>query len=122
MNELAGYVLAADWGQAVLICRRSNPKPRVTGFNRRLLPQIPWAMAFLGGVLLPFIIILKSGAYHGGDYKTFSAWAECWSTDSSKIYLNHCGANYPFVGIIASAGALSTLKTLLGVENYSQLV
>jgi hypothetical protein len=56
-----------------------------------------------------------------GDYKTFSFWAECWLKDSRKIYLN-CGANYPFVGIIASAGALSTLKTLLGAEDYSQLV
>jgi hypothetical protein len=85
------------------------------------IPEILGAIAFLGGILLPFIIVWKSSTHPSGDYKTFSFWAECWSKDSTKIYLN-CGANYPFVGVIASAGALSTLKTLLGVEDYSQLI
>ena len=78
-------------------------------------------MALFAAVSLPFIIVWKIPVYHLLDYRSFSFWAECWSKDSGKIYLN-CGANYPFVGIVASAGALSTLKTLFEVDGYPQLI
>jgi hypothetical protein len=81
--------------------------------NRHLswLPRTLPIIAFFGGVLLPFIIVWN-GATHTYDYRIFSGWAECWLKDRHNIYLN-CGVNYPFVGAIASAGALSALKKRL---------
>jgi len=83
-------------------------------------PQILRVIALLAGVSLPFIVVREIPVYHLFDYTVFSTWAECWSEYGAKIYLN-CRANYPFVGIVATAGALSTLKTLLG-DGYPELI
>jgi hypothetical protein len=79
-------------------------------------------MAFLGGVLLPFIIVWKSATYHFDDYQGFSAWAECLLNYKNSIYLRCTDVNYPFVGVMASAGVLSAFKTILGVHDYSKLL
>jgi hypothetical protein len=84
------------------------------------LPRILSVIAVLSGLLLPFIIVWKSSVYHTDDYHEFSRWAECWLKDSKNIYLD-CGSNYPLVGLLASTGALSALKTLTGADDYSQI-
>ena len=86
---------------------------------------MPSVVALVAGLLLPFTIVWKEDAdYHHKDYAEFAASAECWLHDSRNIYLN-CYAqtpNYPVVGVLASAGALSGLKTISGVKDNAQVV
>jgi hypothetical protein len=101
--------------------------PRLSHRGRRGNLQFPHMLpmiAVVGGLLLPLIIVWKSSLYDFRDYQVFAGWAECWLKDPKNIYLNCTPdhpANYPPVGMIATAGALAALKTLMGVDDYAQI-
>ena len=80
----------------------------------------------LFGISLPFIIlsIVSLAGFHGyhyGDLKTFSDWADCWHTDREHIYDICKSANYPYIGLLLSAGTIAEIKQITGANEVSDL-
>ena len=67
---------------------------------------------FAIGLLFSMIMIFwLDDAYHKVDATYFLVWARCLSRSFSNIYIE-CACNYPFLGMLSSAGVIHILKSL----------
>lgn len=62
------------------------------------------------GLAWPFFIVHAIASYSVWDITVFKEWADCWG---ENIY-RQCRANYPSVGLIASAGILRAIDAIFG--------
>lgn len=92
-------------------------------FRKTWMKVLCAAIVVLCGLLMPFAIVWFNRTFHPSDYVTFIRWAECWQRDPNTAYaVCNPAANYPFVGLLASAGALLGLQALTNIQDMWQLV
>jgi hypothetical protein len=51
----------------------------------------------------------------------FSEWADCWGADRERIYDICKSANYPYIGLLLSAGTLAEIKRITGAHEVSDV-
>ena len=75
-------------------------------------------------VALPFILVALTPFYYRHDIENFRLWAECLDLYGRQIYLScemEAPPNYPFVGLMASAGVLHAIKSIAGITDGASL-
>lgn len=79
----------------------------------------PDVVLFVSGLLFPFLILsVFINIFHYNDVGIFAQWAECWKADASKVYELCRYANYPFLGMVFSAGLISKLKDMFQLNEF----
>lgn len=74
--------------------------------------------ALLAAVLAPFLAVLAFPHYWEGDIACFQGWAECFKISAAQPF-DSCSpvtANYPFLGMVFSAGAIALIQEWVGSE------
>ena len=70
-------------------------------------------------IILPYIIITAFPKFfHTSDVDEFWRWSQSWNVNWRNIYVDCTRCNYPFIGTLVSAGAMS----FSGIDNFKDMV
>ena len=74
---------------------------------------------YAAGLLFPFLILsVFISKFYYNDVGVFAQWADCWKDDASHVYALCQYANYPFLGMVFTAGLISGLKDVFHVNEF----
>jgi len=79
------------------------------------------AALFALGLAIPFLILSLVHVYHAEDVRVFVDWASCWRTDARRVYSLCPSANYPWVGVAVSGGAIAALQHALSLGDVEEI-
>ena len=72
----------------------------------------PDLLILIIGILFPlFMVLALPEMYFHKDLEILWKWAHLWSSNWQQIYINCSECNYPFLGMVSSAGLLNLLRS-----------